>query len=171
MSHSQTLSKHKKRHPLNLLLIIGGVILGIDQLSKLLVVSALSLYEYWEPVPDWGWLFKISYIHNTGTALGMFPNSGWLFIIIGLAVVFAILYYYPLLSHQNWLTRLSLGLQLGGASGNLLDRLRHGYVVDFIDISVLPIFNLADIAIVSGVTLLTVQLWLEGKQQKKAQPA
>jgi signal peptidase II len=76
-------------------------------------------------------------------------------------VALAIVLYYRYLPTGYWLVRVSLGLQLGGAIGNLLDRIRYGYVVDFVDIGFWPIFNVADAAIVSGVGILAYCLWRE----------
>ena len=71
--------------------------------------------------------------------------------------------YYRYLPTGSWLVRLSLGLQLGGAIGNLLDRIRYGHVVDFIDIGFWPIFNVADMAIVTGVGILAYCLWRDDR--------
>jgi len=76
-------------------------------------------------------------------------------------VALAIVLYYRYLPTGSWLVCLSLGLQLGGAIGNLLDRIRFGHVVDFVDIGFWPIFNVADLAIVTGVAILAYCLWHE----------
>jgi len=98
---------------------------------------------------------------NSGAAFGIFPNQGSLFILIAVVVVLAIVLYQRRLPAGGWLIRLTLGLQLGGAVGNLLDRLHYGYVIDFIDIGFWPIFNLADASIVMGVVILAYRLWRE----------
>lgn len=81
--------------------------------------------------------------------------------VIAILVIAAIFLFYHHLPTENIWIRLSLGLQLGGAMGNLLDRIAHGYVVDFIDIGFWPIFNLADLSIVLGVSILAYHLWDE----------
>jgi signal peptidase II len=91
----------------------------------------------------------------------MFPDQGNFFIIVAVLVVLAIVLYYRYLPTGQWLVRLSLGLQLGGAMGNLLDRIRFGSVVDFVDIGFWPIFNVADVSIISGVAILAYCLWRE----------
>lgn len=143
------------------LLLSAGSILALDQLTKALVIHYLPLYAYWEPSPQIGRLFRIYHISNTGAAFGMFPDNGNIFIIIALVVALAIIYYYPRLRPEQRVMRIALGLQLGGALGNLIDRLRFGYVVDFLDIGFWAIFNVADAAIVLGVVTLAICLWQE----------
>ena len=98
--------------------------------------------------------------------------------IAAAVVIVAIIVYYRYLSDGQWLMRVALGLQLGGAIGNnLIDRPRQGYVVDFIDLNFWPlhnwpIFNLADTAVVSGVTVLAlVMLWEERREQDRQRVA
>lgn len=138
---------------------LAGSFWAIDQASKYWVSTFIPFYTYWEPVPAMGHLFRLYHIGNTGTAFGLFGQAGPLFAVIGLVVVAGILYYYPQLAQAAWWAHVGLSLQLGGALGNLSDRLRLGYVVDFIHIGFLPIFNLADIFIVLGVSLLVFYLW------------
>ena len=79
----------------------------------------------------------------------------------------AIVLFYRHLPTGEWLVRLSLGLQLGGAIGNLIDRIHYGYVVDFVDIGFWPIFNVADVSIVAGVAILAYCLWREDRASSK----
>ncbi|NJN94088.1 MAG: signal peptidase II [Anaerolineales bacterium] len=97
----------------------------------------------------------------TGAAFGMFPQLGGIFMVIAVVVVVAIVIFYHHLPTYNLWVRVSLGLQLGGALGNLVDRITRGYVVDFVDIGFWPIFNIADMSIVLGVTILAYFLWSE----------
>lgn len=136
----------------------GGLIFLLDQLSKLWVLNNLEWGESWYPIPALKPLFSLTLVTNTGAAFGLFKDGGLLFTILALVVVAGILYYerrIPL--HPIWL-RAGLGLVLGGAAGNLVDRLRFGQVIDFIDFGFWPIFNLADSAIVLGVSLLALYL-------------
>ena len=107
---------------------------------------------------------------NTGAAFGLFPDQSFLLLITTLVGVMAITlyYFYPPLNAP--LLMLSLGLQLGGALGNLIDRLRLGHVTDFVDFQVWPVFNVADSAIVVGVSILA---WfaLFGDRAKPAAPS
>lgn len=114
--------------------------------------------------PSLARIFKFTFITNTGAAFGMFPQLGSAFMLIAVLVIFGIVLFYRHLPTQDIWVRLSLGLQLGGAMGNLLDRVVHGFVVDFIDIGFWPIFNLADLSIVLGVAILACYLWHEEEE-------
>ena len=129
-----------------------------DQISKYLVLSNLNLGQSWNPVTSLTPWVSITHVTNTGAAFGLFPDRGSLFIVIAVVVVAAIIFYYRHLPAGQWWIKISLGLQLGGALGNLLDRLRLGYVIDFIDFKIWPVFNLADSAIVIGVAILAYYL-------------
>jgi signal peptidase II len=91
----------------------------------------------------------------------MFPQLGTVFMIIAVLVIVGIVIFYDKLPTGNIWIRVSLGLQLGGAMGNLVDRILRGYVVDFVDIGFWPIFNIADLSIVLGVAILAYFLWEE----------
>lgn len=141
-------------------------------MTKYLVLKYIPLEGSWPFLPGLARLFKITFIQNTGAAFGMFPQMGTVLMGIAVVVVIAILQFHRHLPVENIWIRLSLGLQLGGAMGNLLDRIIHGYVVDFVDIGFWPIFNLADSAIVIGVTILAYLLWDEDDPaEKRQQPA
>jgi signal peptidase II len=106
-------------------------------------------------------------VANSGAAFGLFRNGSTVFAAISIVVSLLILFYHRHLGDGQWLVRFSLGLQLGGAMGNLVDRLRMGYVTDFLDVYVLPVFNLADLAILCGVILLVLVLLREDRGQCK----
>jgi signal peptidase II len=145
------------------LLGIAILVLVLDQLTKAWVSTSLPEGGWWSPLPGLWRVFRVTHITNSGAAFGIFPNQGNFFIFIAIIVAAAIVMYYRYLPTGDWLVRLSLGLQLGGAIGNLIDRLHYGYVVDFIDIGFWPIFNLADVSIVSGVAILAYCLWHEDR--------
>ena len=139
--------------------LVAAVVVGLDQSSKAWVAENVALRDSVVILP-WldGWL-NVTYIHNSGAAFGIFPQANLVFIIVALVVVAVILFYFRHLPSDGLLVRVSLGLQLGGAVGNLIDRLRFGYVIDFLKIGVtsaLPLTtnNVADTAIVGGVILL-----------------
>lgn len=138
------------------LILVAALVLVLDQLSKYAVETAVPLYQSWIPIPALESMLRITHATNTGAAFGMFPDGNLFFAIAAFLIGLAILYYNYILPGGVWLLRLALGLQLGGALGNLLDRLRQGHVTDFIDMgSLWPfIFNVADAAIVAGVILL-----------------
>ena len=124
----------------------------LDQVSKYIVKSNLSLYESW---PSEG-LFRITYGTNSGTAFGLFPDAGLVLTVASFLAIGFLFYFYNAQTLSVWPLRLAIGLQLGGAFGNLTDRLRTGSVVDFIDIGWWPIFNVSDSSIVIGIFLLVM---------------
>lgn len=149
------------------LLVIAALTLIADRVSKTIIASNMALNESWHPpTPFLQRLFSLTYTRNTGAAFGLFPNQGVLFIVIAFVVVTAIIFYYRHLPAGYAVMRLSLGLQLGGAVGNLVDRLCQGSVIDFVDLNFWPlehwpVFNLADSAIVVGVGLLAIAMLRE----------
>ena len=140
---------------------IAVVVFILDQATKFLILKNIPLGEFWSPIPGLERLFKFTFITNTGAAFGMFPQLGSIFMVVAIIVIIGIILFYHHLPIENPWIRLSLGLQLGGALGNLLDRFRFGHVVDFVDIGFWPIFNLADLSIVCGVAILAYLLWNE----------
>ena len=156
--HSST---PRKNSALPTILSIAAVIFALDQITKFLVVQNIPLHGSWSFFPGLAKIFQFTFITNTGAAFGMFPQLGGAFMVIAIVVIASIVTFYRHLPTANIWVRISLGLQLGGALGNLLDRITRGYVVDFVDIGFWPIFNMADLSIVLGVTLLAYHLWNE----------
>lgn len=150
------------------MLIIAAVVFALDQLSKLWIRTHLSLRETITPIPAIGSWFRIIHWKNTGVAFGLFQGNGWILTIIGIIVVIGIIIYSSQVVNGPAFWRIALALELGGALGNLADRLNPelGYVVDFIWIGNFPVFNLADSAIVIGAFVLVIGMWL---QEKKSQ--
>lgn len=164
-------SEFKNKWSRLILPLTAVLVLAADQASKHLVIKNLARSQEWVPIPSLRWLFAITYTTNTGAAFGLFPDSGVLFIVVALVVVVAIFIYHRQLAAYQWLLRLSLGLQLGGALGNLLDRLARGHVVDFIHFKFWPVFNMADSCIVVGVALMTYLLLREGEAEREREAA
>jgi signal peptidase II len=144
---------------------IACVIVLFDQIAKAVVVANLNLYETWMPVQALEPVFNFIHIRNTGAAFGIFPDGGLFFTVVAFVVIGVIIHFYRQLPEHSLLIRTALGLQLGGAVGNLIDRLRQGYVVDFFNFKVFPVFNIADSAIVVGVLLLVFLLWQEDRRE------
>lgn len=141
---------------MRLLLVVAAVV-AVDQFSKYLVAS---LMEVGQSIPLIKGFLAITYVRNPGAAFGMFPYRTVFFIIVTLVVMGMIIYYYRALPAGYTALRLGLALQLGGALGNLIDRVRYSCVVDFIDVSFFPpVFNIADTAIVIGVILFILAFW------------
>jgi signal peptidase II len=146
---------------------VAAFVVLIDQLSKYLVTAWLDEGRSWDIVSWLAPVFRITHVTNTGVAFGMFPGAGRVFAVVHAVVAMAILIYGWRLPDDQWLMRVVLGLPLGGAIGNLIDRVRQGFVIDFIDFNFWPmrdwpVCNLADSAIVAGVGLLALlMLWEE----------
>lgn len=148
---------------------IALIVVLLDQITKYLVRSNLALRETWMP---WKWLepyARIIHWKNTGVAFGLFQGSGWVFTVIGLVIVIVIILFFRQVSSGPSFWRVALALQLGGAIGNLIDRINPqlGYVVDFIWIGNFPVFNLADASIVIGAFILIIGMWREDDREKK----
>ena len=142
-------------------LVVGTalVVVLLDQLSKRWIERTLPIYESIVPFPALRNFFTITHFTNTGAAFGLFRDQGFLFVVIALVVILSIVVYTRYLPVDRWLVRFALGLQLGGAiANNLIDRPRQGHVTDFIYFHFWPAFNIADMAIVSGVALLAYAL-------------
>lgn len=147
------------------ILVPALVVLFADQLSKQWVLNNLEFGEPWAPIPALRSIFTFTLVTNTGAAFGLFKDGGLFFTLLALAVVSGIIFYERRIPLHPWWLRTSLGLMLGGATGNLVDRIRFGEVIDFIDFQFWPVFNLADSAIVLGVGLVAIYLWSSPKEE------
>jgi signal peptidase II len=128
-------------------LLVAAIVLALDQLTKAIVRSSMTIDERRKVIPG---LLDITYVHNKGVAFGALAGGGALVAaLIGVAFG-AVVVYYVMRSRTAYLW-LPVGLLLGGAAGNLLDRIREGVVTDFIDPVLWPAFNVADTCIVIGV--------------------
>ncbi len=152
-----------------LLLAVAFLVILLDQVTKALVVANLALYEEWMPIEALRPYFTIHHIRNTGAAFGIFPEGGTFFMVVAFIVVGVIIYFYRQMPDSAPAVRVALGLQLGGALGNLVDRLRQGYVVDFLDAKIWPVSNISDISIVSGVCALLLLMWWEDRRARQAE--
>jgi signal peptidase II len=149
------------------LLGIAAFIVVLDQWSKYLVRSLIPLGESWTP---WVWLApyaRIVHWQNTGAAFGMLQGFGLVFTILAFIVSIAILYYFPRVPRTEGLIRLAMAMQLGGAVGNLIDRLTIGTVTDFVSVGSFAVFNVADACISVGTALLIFAVWNSERKQKK----
>lgn len=153
-------------------LLITAVLLILDQFTKYIVEAHLPLYHSWIPFPALADYVRIVHTTNTGAAFGILPQGKLLFTLVSIGVTLVIIAYNYILPAGQRGIRVALGLQLAGALGNLIDRLRLGHVTDFVDIDVSsiihipyisdwPVFNVADASIVSGVIILGWIVWRE----------
>jgi signal peptidase II len=143
-----------------LMTLIVLTVLILDQLTKWFVTGAMRLHESISIIPD---LFSLTYIRNSGAAFGILAGShaGFRLVFFGLTSVLALALLgtiYVRLSPADWIGQVSVASIFGGAVGNLIDRIRSGEVIDFLDFSLLgyhwPAFNVADAAITVGVCFL-----------------
>lgn len=152
-----------------ILALVGGSVLLLDQISKAYIDHAFYLHESLPIIPD---LFSITYVRNPGAAFGLFAGQNSLFravffscvSLVALSFLGMMVYQTP--KDDRW-QMISLSLLLGGAMGNIIDRVRMGEVIDFLDFYIgtyhWPAFNVADSAITVGVTLLMLNLYLDKK--------
>jgi signal peptidase II len=151
---------------------IAGVIIILDQWTKWLVRERLAYTESWSP---WEWLSpfaRIVHWNNTGAAFGMFQGYALIFTVLAIGVSAAIMYYFPSIPVKDWVIRVALSMQLGGAVGNLIDRLMFGgKVTDFISVGSFAVFNVADASITVGVAILLLAVMYKEYQDKKKRTA
>ncbi|KPK98109.1 MAG: hypothetical protein AMJ95_05775 [Omnitrophica WOR_2 bacterium SM23_72] len=141
--------------------IIIFTILSLDQLTKFLISKNLSIHESVPVIPR---VFHLTLVENRGAAFGILKNQTLLFICTAILAVVLILSSLRE-NRQRRLYSFSLSLILSGALGNLIDRLRFGYVVDFLDFRVWPVFNIADSAITIGAVVLGWSILRNPKSQ------
>ncbi|BEU87344.1 signal peptidase II [Selenomonas sp. TAMA-11512] len=133
----------------------------VDQLTKWLVQE---LFQPGMSLPLWQDIFHLTYVQNPGAAFGIFAHQQ-LFFILTTVVLFAVfLRFLSYIRRQGRCMILGVALLLGGAVGNLVDRARYGYVVDFFDFRIWPVFNVADIAICVGVGLMVYAILFHMKE-------
>jgi signal peptidase II len=153
-------------------LLVTAVVIVLDWYSKQWASAALELYR---PQEVFSWL-NITLAHNYGAAFSFLSDAGgwqrWFFIVLASVVSLMLLVWLLRLPRREWVTALGLALVLGGAIGNLIDRIQLGYVVDFVDVHYAgwhyPAFNVADSAITCGVILLLLDTFLLAMKRKKA---
>jgi len=149
---------------------LSAVVVALDQYSKVLVDSALELHQSIAIIPS----FAIRKIYNSGAAFSFLSNASgwqrWFFIALALLVVGVLVVWLYRLQKNQLRLALALSLVLGGAIGNLVDRVLYGYVIDFIDVYYAswhwPTFNLADSAITAGAALLLLDAFTGNKKDE-----
>ncbi|HAK89415.1 MAG: signal peptidase II [Nitrospirae bacterium GWC2_46_6] len=151
---------------LNRAFLISLLVFVLDQTTKYVVKANISPYRIIEVLP----FFNIVYVENIGSAFGMFKSLGNFFFIV---IAAAAMVFVTVLIIKDKDNRLAFSLILGGAAGNFVDRVIHGYVIDFLDFYIgrfhWPAFNVADSALTIGIMLLTVKLFFDVKKSDKVQ--
>lgn len=143
---------------------LSSLLIVLDQASKWFMVSWLSLYETVAVIP----FFNLTMAHNTGAAFSFLAQAGgwqrWFFIGLTAVISTALIIWLKKLSSTAKLEAISISMILGGAIGNVIDRIYHGYVIDFLDVYYgsyhWPAFNIADSAIVVGAALLIIDSFM-----------
>ena len=148
------------------------LVIFLDQVSKLAIAGSMQLYQSIPVMP----FFKLTYVHNTGAAFSFLSEAGgwqrWFFAALALVISGVIAVWLARLKRHETLLAVALSLVLGGAIGNLIDRLVYGYVIDFLDVYYQtwhwPAFNIADSAITIGVILMLMESFGLGKSGDRA---
>lgn len=138
------------------ILLIAIIVVVTDQMSKYYIESHMHLGM---SIPVIENIFHITYVLNPGAAFGMLEHRTSFFIVVALLLVAAVIYFYPRIPSGHLLLRTGIGLQVGGAIGNVIDRVKTGYVIDFFDFRIWPVFNIADMAIVGGVGIIILSVF------------
>jgi len=144
---------------------VAAAVFALDRVTKSWVEQNIAVGT---ARPIAGDYVRIVHAQNTGAAFGLLPERTTLLSVLSVLAVLAIVYYYRRIASGSWLVSATLGMQLGGAFGNLLDRIAQGYVIDFVDVGIGDVrfwaFNVADSSIVVGIIVVTFALWYEERR-------
>jgi signal peptidase II len=140
----------------------------LDQVTKAL---ARDRYASGGSFRLFGGAVDLVYARNTGAAFSLMQSRGSVFVVVAILVIAGILVFYKRASNSPPIVQVGLGLILGGATGNLIDRVRLGYVADLIDLHWWPVFNLADSCIVVGVATLVLSSYVQDRQNRRHEPS
>jgi signal peptidase II len=156
-----------------LFLAVACLTLAADQASKWVILNHLPEGRSWPPADHWiAKVFTFAHVRNTGVALGMFQGRNSFFLGLAVVVAAGLWVFQRRTDPTHRLVHLAVGLQVGGAIGNMIDRVRLGHVVDFLSFKIFwPVFNVADAAIVMGVVLLMVHFWQAERRAEAATSA
>ena len=162
------ITKHINIKKLFIITSISSLILISDQITKLIIRSQIMIGQ---SVPESGF-FRLTHVRNTGSAFSLIKDQNILLTSIGILVLIILIIFIRQINTNRPYLIIAISLQIGGALGNLLDRLLLGSVVDFIDIGVSgvyrwPTFNIADSSIMIGMTLLILSLFFEKTDENK----
>lgn len=148
---------------MDLVFILSAAIVILDQITKIWAINNLKNAGTITIIPNF---FRLAYVENFGAAFGILQNKRWIFIVISVTVIIGIVFF--LLRHYNKLNifvKIALAMLLGGAIGNFIDRIRLGYVIDFLSFRLFnayefPVFNVADIFIVISTFAILILVML-----------
>lgn len=142
------------------------LLVGLDQLTKWYIYTNRVLYQDMVIIPKF---FHLTYVENRGAAFSILQNARWFFVIVTIIAVVVMIIY--MVRNRNLFMRITLAVLVAGAVGNLIDRIRYGYVVDFFNFYIFgydfPVFNVADIAVTIGCGLFFVYMFFLYKEPDK----
>ena len=153
-----------------ILIAVIAAVIGLDQLTKWLTVVNLEEYESF---PVWQDVFHFTYVKNTGMAFGMLKDHRWVFMVFStIAIVALIVYLFRFRPESRWM-QISMAMIIGGGIGNMIDRVFLGYVVDFIDVTLInfAVFNVADSFVCVGAGIMILCLVLDLIKEIKLEKA
>lgn len=156
------------RSTTSIILTIVAVVFVLDQITKEIMLREIGPGAERSRIEVIPGLFEFRFVRNTGSAFGLFQDYSALITVLAIAAISVLGYYYMRHGRNDRWIAVAIGLQIGGAIGNVADRLRHGYVVDFIGFPRFPTFNVADSAITIGVVLLMYVLLIRDFQTESA---
>ena len=139
-----------------LIFSITLIVLLFDQITKFLIRINFELNQTFPIIKN---IFHLTYIQNFGAGFGILQNQQWILIFVSLLVIGIIFYYIDRIKEKEMLLQVLVGFVLGGTIGNLIDKLIYGFVIDFLDFRIWPIFNIADSFVTIGVIGLIIYLW------------
>ena len=143
------------------ILVLG---IGLDQLSKHLVMTKMA---YLQSIPLFDGIFHLTYVLNEGAAFSLLTGQRYLFIGLTCIILSGCFYFYRHTPPKKIFLRCAVLMVMTGALGNLTDRIRFGAVVDFLDLGLFPVFNIADCFVVVGVCLLIITILRDEQWEKK----
>jgi len=146
---------------------ISILVIFIDQLVKYLVDKYMV---YGQSVPLFNGFLQLTYVRNTGAAFSLFVGFSPYLIAVGVLAAIVVVFFHYRLPPKDFYLQMSLAFILGGSLGNLIDRVARSFVVDYIDILIWPVFNIADIMINLGVILIAIKLFEKKKAEVKDAP-
>lgn len=155
------------------LMVLGvgaGFLIALDQWTKLLVLKHIPFGNTYLPdyLSQFSEYFRFVHWRNSGAAFGLFQDGNLIFTFLAILATVLIVTFFPSVDKREWGIRLAMLFQLGGAVGNLIDRIRFGYVIDFISVGNFPVFNVADACISIGVGILLLDVLITELREKSA---
>lgn len=144
---------------------LAFIVVAADQVTKWWVSTAIPVGEVRTVLPA---MLHLTHVYNPGAAFGLFPKAQWVFLLAAAGVFVYAWVRREDIRRQPFLMRFGIALGLAGAGGNAVDRLLRGAVLDFIDVIIIPVFNVADIAITTGVACIMWTVLMDRTDPKDA---